>query len=115
MISGVSAAQFEDHGTIYVKEHQTFNITLRDCGDGGYSPWEVKSINKSMLKFINQTNYVDLDGLFNSGIYGYFGYDIMNFTAIKSGKTTIYLETKRSWEGESSAIIAKYTVVVKPN
>lgn len=115
MISGASATNVEDHGTIYVKEHQTFNITLFDCGDGGFSPWKIKSINKTRIKFINQTNNVDLDGLFGTGILGYFGYDILNFTAIKPGTTTIYLETTRPWEGESSDIIVKYTVVVKPN
>lgn len=115
MISTASATHIEDHGTIYVKEHQTFNITLRDWGDGGYSTWKIKSINETQIKFINQTNHVDLDGLYGKGILGYFGYDILNFTALKSGTTTIYLKTIQPWAGENSAIIAKYTVVVKPN
>lgn len=114
MISGVSATSVEDHGTIYVKEHQTFNITLTDWGDCGYGPWKVKSIDNSQIKFVGQANNVDLDGRFGKGVCGYFGYDILNFIAIKSGKTTIYLDTKQAW-GKNSDIIAKYTVVVIPN
>jgi len=113
MISGASATHIEDHGMIYVKENQTFNITLRDCGDGGYTPWTVHSIDKNRMKFISQTNNVDLDGLFGKGICGYFGYDILKFKAIKPGMTTIYLETKRPWD-KNSVTIVKYTVFVNP-
>lgn len=113
MISCASAIKVEDHGVICVKENQTFNITLRDAGDGGYKPWAVNFIDKNQIKLISQNNNVDLDGLSGKGMVGYFGYDILKFKAIQPGISIILLATQQQWN-KNSTILVKYTVFVNP-
>ena len=115
-ISGASATHVEDHGTIYVKINQTFNITLCDWNDAGYGAWKIKSFNKNLVKLVNKKEKVNLDGtpVTYDGWLGYNGYEIFKFKAIKPGKTEIYLKTGQIWDWKKSEILAKYTIIVIP-
>jgi predicted secreted protein len=108
MISGVSAANVENHGIIYVKENQTFDIKLLDYGFCGYTPWKITPFNETTLKLVNVRT-----GVFFTPVHliGYSGFDIFTFKATHIGNITLNFETNQLWN-KYSVTRTKYTVVV---
>lgn len=82
----------QNNGTIIsIKQGDLLNVTLHDYGDGGYT-WVIKSIDTTMLRQDQQTNWG------SSGMMGDFGKDTFLFTALKAGSTTLKLECERAFD-----------------